>query len=521
MSVHILGLQEEVSRLSSIAGTDSEIREDVWRLENAWFGPHYLPQSPGQGLLLCGLRSGLEAALALRASPSTNVEVVVSRGARLNLPTIQYLRELGGDRFRINYWDQWIRNSTSIHTIRIDLKEWDSELVEELLKTTRPKVLVGEIKDVVSVSAAHWLRRFVTVAGECFFRITDTPVVLTGARFSEVEVSVIVPAYGVENYIGRCLASLVAQTLDRLEIVVVDDGSKDRSGEIADDWAAQYPQRIRVIHRQNGGCAAARMTGLEAARGDYIAFVDADDWVSPQMMQRLHSVCIVNHAEIAQCGYIEAYSDGSSKVVIDCCRPESRAEADWGFLVDPAAYRSNRPTMWRRLYRRDFLEMSSAQFPTHLPRFDDLPFQFISLSKAKRMVAIPEAHYYYDCGRPGQDVAVRDKRLFVHFAIFAWIASHVAEWSNPAIERDLALAELNSHLWVLKIIDPHLSGNYQRQAAHQFLRTRQTLSWMDLLQVCRKQKLKGIKFLLMASFLFILGAPKRPIIDETIRPDHG
>ena len=89
-------------------------------------------------------------------------------------------------------------------------------------------------------------------------------------------VSVIIPAYNIEDYIGRCLDSVLSQTYKNLEILVVDDGSSDCTGEILDDYEKK-DQRIRVIHKENGGVSSARNIGIEAATGDYIGFVDGDD----------------------------------------------------------------------------------------------------------------------------------------------------------------------------------------------------------------------------------------------------
>ena len=95
-------------------------------------------------------------------------------------------------------------------------------------------------------------------------------------------VSVIVTAYNIESYLSRCLDSLAAQTYSPLEIIVVDDGSTDCTASICDRYEAKYGN-IKVIHRKNGGVSAARNTGVDAASGDFIGYVDGDDWVEPQM----------------------------------------------------------------------------------------------------------------------------------------------------------------------------------------------------------------------------------------------
>ena len=113
-------------------------------------------------------------------------------------------------------------------------------------------------------------------------------------------ISVIVPVYNVEQYLDRCLASLVAQTHAKLEIILVNDGSSDKSGEICEAWAVK-DSRIKVLHKKNGGAAEARNSGIEIATGKYIGFVDSDDWIHPHMYELLHTAMLDNDADIVEC----------------------------------------------------------------------------------------------------------------------------------------------------------------------------------------------------------------------------
>ena len=101
-------------------------------------------------------------------------------------------------------------------------------------------------------------------------------------------ISVIVPVYKVENYLRQCLDSLAAQTLDDIEIIIVDDGSPDGCPEICDEYAAK-DARMKVVHKQNGGLLSARKAGVAASSGDYIGFVDGDDWVEPETFMNMHN----------------------------------------------------------------------------------------------------------------------------------------------------------------------------------------------------------------------------------------
>lgn len=116
-------------------------------------------------------------------------------------------------------------------------------------------------------------------------------------------ISVIIPVYGVEKYIAQCLESVINQTYKNLEIIVVNDGTKDRSAEIAKKYAAQ-DSRIKVYDFENGGISVARNRGLEIATGDYISYIDSDDWLDKRMYETLLKSAIQNNADMVKCGII-------------------------------------------------------------------------------------------------------------------------------------------------------------------------------------------------------------------------
>lgn len=126
-------------------------------------------------------------------------------------------------------------------------------------------------------------------------------------------VSVIVPVYNTEKYLDRCISSILAQSLDSIEIVLVDDGSTDSSGEICDIYCNKYPQTIRTIHTSNMGLTSAWKTGSAIANGDYIGFVDSDDIISNDMYERLYSRALLTGADIVCCGIHHTYEDNSHK----------------------------------------------------------------------------------------------------------------------------------------------------------------------------------------------------------------
>ena len=124
--------------------------------------------------------------------------------------------------------------------------------------------------------------------------------------------SVIVPCYNVEKYVGKCISSIVGQAYSNLEILLIDDGSTDSTGMICDTWQ-EKDQRIRVIHKQNEGLAYARKAGVEHATAEYVTFVDADDWIDTEMYASMMPALLTTDSDIAQCGVCEVYEDGRVK----------------------------------------------------------------------------------------------------------------------------------------------------------------------------------------------------------------
>lgn len=121
-------------------------------------------------------------------------------------------------------------------------------------------------------------------------------------------ISVVVPIYKVQKYLDRCVGSIVGQTYENLEIILVDDGSPDSCGAMCDEWARR-DSRIKVVHKKNGGLSDARNAGVEASTGAWIGFVDSDDYIAPDMYERLHELVLQPEVGIAICGVADVYSD--------------------------------------------------------------------------------------------------------------------------------------------------------------------------------------------------------------------
>ena len=117
------------------------------------------------------------------------------------------------------------------------------------------------------------------------------------------QISVIIPVYKVEQFLGDCIKSILSQTFSNYEIILVDDGSPDNSGKLCDEFAAG-DSRIKVVHKENGGVSSARNKGIEIAEGEWICFVDSDDWVEPDYLEVMFKTAIENNADVSVCGFV-------------------------------------------------------------------------------------------------------------------------------------------------------------------------------------------------------------------------
>lgn len=206
-------------------------------------------------------------------------------------------------------------------------------------------------------------------------------------------VSVIVPIYGVENYLHKCVDSIINQTYKKLEIILVDDGSPDKCPEIC-DALENMDERIKVIHKKNGGLSDARNVGIDLARGEYLVFVDSDDWIEETMVEHLLSTCKESNVKMATCArYI---TDGKSinKIAFDGSKrvyevEEALNEIFLGKSMDVAA--------WDKIYVRNLFD--SIRFPVG-ENNEDIAIFYKLVDLAGKVAHTGTVEYYYR-SRPG------------------------------------------------------------------------------------------------------------------------
>lgn len=215
------------------------------------------------------------------------------------------------------------------------------------------------------------------------------------------KISVIVPVYNTEPYLCRCLDSIVNQTYKELEIILVDDGSSDKCGTICDEYAAK-DNRVIVIHQENAGLSAARNTGLDAATGEYIGWVDSDDWIEPDMFQNLCQGILKNNADIAVCGYYSHYANGKTKTRLLKEDIDGSAQKVLHSILDGSNIHC---CTWNKLFRASLF--SNLRFPIGMA-YEDVFLIPIVISKAKRIACLCDAKYHYE---PMPGSITRSKKL--------------------------------------------------------------------------------------------------------------
>ena len=194
-------------------------------------------------------------------------------------------------------------------------------------------------------------------------------------------ISVIIPVYNVEQYLRRCLDSVINQTYKNLEIILIDDGSTDNGGKICDEYALK-DNRIKVIHKENGGVALARNAGLDIAKGEYIGFVDSDDYIAKDMYELLYNLLIENKVEVSCCNIFRLKNNEYV--------PDLTLQVE-GVITFNEVLSIRQPlVVWNKLYDKNLI--GNYRFDGFA---EDVKFNFEVLKNVKRIVYSKQAKYYW------------------------------------------------------------------------------------------------------------------------------
>lgn len=215
-----------------------------------------------------------------------------------------------------------------------------------------------------------------------------------------IKVSVIVPIYNAEKYLVQCLDSIVNQTLNDIEVILIDDGSTDGSANICKRYLADT--RVSYYHKENEGLAAARQDGMERATGEYIGFVDSDDWIEPDMFEKMYNASKINNADIVFCNWIEnedgnryppAFRTGSfnREEIIKVILPKTLA-----YISEKGGKKVYRWCNWLRIYNHKFLDENNISFDRRFRRSQDLQVTYEATLYAQNYYHLGDEYLYHN-----------------------------------------------------------------------------------------------------------------------------
>ncbi len=195
-------------------------------------------------------------------------------------------------------------------------------------------------------------------------------------------ISVIVPFYNVEGYIEKCLETLVNQTFQDIEIILVNDGSKDRSEEIAKKFANRYENKIVYLEKENGGLSSARNFGLAHARGEYVAFVDSDDYIEKNMYEKMYNLIIKERSDMVECDFYWEYPN--------------KKKIDTGKLYNNKnqMLENVRVVAWNKLIKKEIIDKHGIEFPNGY-QYEDVEFTYKLIPYIQKVSFLKEPMVHY------------------------------------------------------------------------------------------------------------------------------
>ena len=196
------------------------------------------------------------------------------------------------------------------------------------------------------------------------------------------KVSVVVPIYNVEKYLEKCVNSLLAQTLEDIEIILVNDGSTDNSGNLAKEFANQNPDKVKYYEKENGGLADARNFGMQYAQGEYIAFLDSDDYIDKDAYQEMYKKAVEENSDFVECDFIWEYPK------------KSKIDQREYFFGKKEMLINIRVVAWNKLIKREIITSHNLEFPKGL-RYEDVEFTYKLVPYLNRTSYVDKPFVHY------------------------------------------------------------------------------------------------------------------------------
>lgn len=226
---------------------------------------------------------------------------------------------------------------------------------------------------------------------------------------NQIKVSIIMPIYNVEKYLKKCFDSVIDSTLKDIEIIAVDDGAKDSSGRIIDEYALK-DSRIIPIHKENGGYGSAVNTGLNIAKGEFITILETDDWVAQDMYEQLYNMAKKYNCDCMKGNFYYCPKENENNPHLI---PRSLPLEKPFILKEHPEILLLAPSIWSAIYKREFIEENNIRCIEQTTPYEDLPFACEVYSKAKSIVLTDKCFYYYRCEpTQGSSTMRKDRKLF-------------------------------------------------------------------------------------------------------------
>ena len=218
-----------------------------------------------------------------------------------------------------------------------------------------------------------------------------------------LKVSVIVPIYNVEKYLEKCINSLLSQTLEDIQIILVNDGSKDNSGNIAKEYEKNNKDRVIYVEKENGGLSDARNYGLKYATGDFIAFLDSDDYIEKNAYEEMYNKAIEENADYVECDFIWEFPN---KIRVDKQYPYKNKKEMLSFV---------RVVAWNKLIKRQLIIDNNLEFPKGL-RYEDVEFTYKLIPFINKFAYVDKPFIHY-VQRKGSIANVQNERTAEIFTV--------------------------------------------------------------------------------------------------------
>lgn len=236
--------------------------------------------------------------------------------------------------------------------------------------------------------------------------------------------SIIIPAYNIESYIGRCLESLIIQTYKNIEIIIIDDGSTDNTLSIIKEYCNK-DNRIKVIHKKNEGVSVARLTGMKKANGEYIGFVDGDDVVEEDMFEFLMNNAKKYDADISHCGYVMDFPDGHSDYYYNTGKKIEQNNFEG--LEDLLEGKFVEPGLWNKVYKKTLIETYIRQngMDYSIKNLEDLLVNYYLFKEAKLSIYEDRCKYHYTLRKSSAATNITRNKIIDPIKVFRIILTDI------------------------------------------------------------------------------------------------